>query len=406
MKRPEILAPAGDMERLKYAFAYGADAVYLAYTSFGMRTACNNFTLEELQEAIEYAHSLDKKVYITLNVYALQEQISPIVEFLQKVEPLSPDAFLVADLGILTLIKKYAPTIPIHISTQANITNAASARAFYELGARRVVLARELSLEEIALIRKEVPKDLELECFVHGAMCMSVSGRCHLSQYMTGRDANQGGCAQPCRWSYSVMEQTREGQYFPVESYPEGSYIFNAKDLCMIEYLHQLCEAGIDSFKIEGRAKTFYYVAAVVKAYKEALDAVMNGAPQPQKALEEVQKVSHRGYSTGFYFGRPDADATNRETGGYIRHYDVVAIVESACPDGALIRQRNKFLVGDTLELLSPKSESQAFTVTKIINEAGEEVTSAPHADERLTLFTDPALTFEKMDIIRKKRTE
>ncbi len=406
MKRPEILAPAGDMERLQYAFAYGADAVYLAYTSFGMRTACDNFTLEELQEAIEYAHARNKKVYITLNVYALQEQLGLIADFLKKVEPLQPDAFLVADLGVLSLAKQYAPSIPIHISTQANITNAASARAFYELGARRVVLARELSLEEIRSIRNDVPADLELECFVHGAMCMSVSGRCHLSQYMTGRDANQGGCAQPCRWSYTVMEQTRPGQYFPVESHAEGSYIFNAKDLCMIEHLQELCEAGINSFKIEGRAKTFYYVAAVVKAYREALDAVMSGASQPEKALKEVQKVSHRGYSTGFYFGRPDADATNRETGGYIRKYDVVAVVEKADAVSAVIRQRNKFVCGDELELLSPEGESQTFRVEKIINEQGEEVLQAPHADERLRLVTEPAISLDTMDILRKKRTE
>ena len=345
----EILSPAGDFQKLKYAIRYGADAVYLAFDEFGMRTASKNFSYDELESAINYAHSQNVKVYLTVNTYPTNDDVKKMPEFFKKVEKLSPDAFIIADVGVMALAKKYAPSVDIHVSTQANVTNYETALAFKEMGAKRVVLARELSLENIKEIKKNVG-DLELECFVHGAMCMSVSGRCSLSNYFTGRDANKGNCSHPCRWSYSISEEKRPGIYFPIEENDKGTFIFNSKDLCMIEYVKELYEAGVTSFKIEGRVKSFYYVATVTNAYKTAKIAVLNGKDYDKEyLLDEVKKVSNRHYTTGFYFNRADESASNYQTSAYERIYDVVGVVESYDEDKkiAKIIQKNKFSLGD-----------------------------------------------------------
>lgn len=406
MKKPELLAPAGDMTRLRYALAYGADAVYVAYREFGMRAAAGNFDLEELKEAIGLCHDRGAKLYITVNTYPTVEETARLPRFFEDVAALSPDGFIIADLGVLTLAKAYAPGVPIHISTQANITNAVTAKAYADLGACRIVLAREVSLEQIRAIRKAVGEKVEIECFVHGAMCMSVSGRCHLSAFLTGRDANRGACAQPCRWEYTIMEKTREGQYFPVEQDDKGTYIFNSKDMCMVHHIDDLIEAGVDSFKIEGRMKTFYYVACTVKAYRQAIDEYFAAGTlsRPEYHLTQAGKASHRDFSTGFYYAPMGEDGFNTLDGGYIRPYDVVATVERWQDGIALIRQKNKFAVGDELEILSPHQEDFTFVVERMTNEEGQSVADAPHSQQ--LLFVPCPKPLEPMAILRKKNNE
>lgn len=402
MKKPELLAPAGDMQRLRYALHYGADAVYVAYRQFGMRAACANFDYEQLREAIALCHAVGARLYVTVNTYPTVDEVTELPAFFKQMSKLAPDAFIIADIGVMALAKEYAPEIPIHVSTQANITNAVTAKQYAALGATRVVLARETSLAQIRQIRKELPEAVEIECFVHGAMCMSVSGRCHLSAMFTGRDANRGACAQPCRWQYTVMEQTRPGQYFPVEQDDKGTYIFNSKDMCMIEHIPELMEAGVDSFKIEGRMKTFYYVAATVSAYRAAIDEIVQTGTlaDPAAALHEVGKASHRDFSTGFYFGPMNEDGFNTFDGGYIRPYDVVATVEDYADGIALIQQKNKFAVGDTLEVLSPNDKPKCFTVESMTDEEGNSVSDAPHSQQLLHIPCPFEL--HPMDILRK----
>ena len=403
MKKPELLAPVGDMTRLNYAVAYGADAVYMAYRNFGMRASAGNFDLEEMKEAIDFCHRSGVKVYVTVNTYPTVEETEQLPAFFSELCELAPDAMIIADIGVMTLAKRYAPNIPIHISTQANITNPVTAKAYADLGATRLVLARECSLEDIRRIKAAVGEQVEIECFVHGAMCMSVSGRCHLSAFLTGRDANRGACAQPCRWEYTIMEKTREGQYFPVCQDQKGTYIFNSKDMCMIEHISDLIEAGVDSFKIEGRMKTFYYVAATVKAYRQAIDEVCatGKLTDPTHYLAQAGKASHRDFSTGFYYAPMDENGFNTKDGGYIRPYDVVATVVENGDGKVLVQQKNRFFAGDELEVLSPDREDFTFVVESLITEEGESVTSAPHSQQLLWIPCTQRL--HPLAILRKK---
>ncbi|MBR5783064.1 MAG: U32 family peptidase [Clostridia bacterium] len=403
MKKPELLAPAGDMMRLRYALAYGADAIYVAYRSFGMRAACANFDEEQLRQAVALCHSQNVKLYVTVNTYPTVEEMNKLPKFLTLLEEIRPDGMIIADIGVMTLAGQYAPSVPIHVSTQANITNPVTALTYVKMGATRLVLARECSLEDIRQIKAAVGNQAEIECFVHGAMCMSVSGRCHLSAFLTGRDANRGACAQPCRWEYTIVEKMREGQYFPVVQDDRGTYIFNSKDMCMIEHIGDLIEAGVDSFKIEGRMKTFYYVATTVKAYREAIDeyAANGKLLAPEYHLTQAGKASHRDFSTGFYYAPMDENGFNTQNGGYIRPYDVVATVEKWEDGRVLICQKNKFAVGDELEVLSPCGKDFTFTVQSLTTAEGEAVADAPHSQQLLWIPCEKELG--TMDVLRKK---
>ena len=360
---PELLCPAGDLIRLKTAVDFGADAVYLAGQEFGMRTASSNFSLEDLKEGVDYAHKNGVSVHITCNTLPHEDELARLPDFLSYVDSIGADAIISGDLGTINLVKKYAPHCELHASVQSGIVNSETAKALYNMGAKRVVLARELSLAEIESIRKNTPDDLELECFIHGAMCVSYSGRCLLSSYMTGRDANRGDCAQPCRWSYNLMEETREGQLFNITETEKGTYILNANDLCMAEHLKKLSDIGVSSFKIEGRAKTEYYVAVTTNAYRGIVDSLLDSDENwsaPAWAIDELNKISHRTYSTGFYFGRPQ-NAQTYENAGYMRDYAIAAIVtgyEDGCVTAIL---KNKFLKGTALDCL--EAGSVPFTV-------------------------------------------
>ena len=348
----ELLAPAGDMERLRMSLAYGADAVYLAGTDFGMRSFAGNFTPEELKQAVALCHSRGVAVHVTCNTMPRNGEIARMPEWLEYLQELGVDAAILADVGVLSLLKKHAPGVKAHISTQASVSNYQAAAAWYELGAGRVILARELSLDEIREIRAKAPKELELEAFVHGAMCVSYSGRCLLSNYMTGRDASRGACAQPCRYQYALVEEKRPGEYFPIGEDAGGAYILNSRDMCMIDHIQELLDAGLDSLKIEGRAKSAYYAAVVTAAYRHAVDAALAGEPLDPVWREEVEKVSHRPYSTGFYFGEPGQHTSHAR---YVRDWQVMAVVTSCAPDGtALCELRNKLSAGDELELVGP----------------------------------------------------
>ena len=359
MKKLELLSPSGDRERLQMAVLYGADSVYLAGTSFGMRSFAGNFSPEELPEAVAFAHSHGVHVHVTVNTMPRSNEISALCEHLERLQDAGADALIVADLGVFKLAQKYAPRCALHVSTQQSISNYACACAWHDLGASRVVLARELSLEEIRTIRDKTPKDLEIEAFGHGAMCVSYSGRCLLSSYMTGRDPNRGACAQPCRYQYALMEEKRPGEYFPVFEDEKGTYIMNSRDMCMIDHLKELKDAGVDCIKIEGRAKSAYYAAIVTGAYRHAIDAMEAGEPLDPVWRNEVEKVSHRYYSTGFYFGQPGQYTENSR---YIREWQVCAIVESCDKNGlALCSLRNKFSAGDELEAVGPDTQPFVF---------------------------------------------
>lgn len=387
LTQPEILAPAGDWERFEAALDFGADAVYLGGTQFGMRAASAKFTPELLEKATRLAHQRGKRVYLTCNTLPRNQEIPLFQGFLEQAVACQVDALIVADLGLLALVRQYAPDMPIHMSTQTGIVNYAAANQLYQMGASRVVLARELSLDEIAEIRAKTPKELEIEAFVHGAMCMSFSGRCLLSSYLTNRDANRGACSQPCRWSYHLMEEKRPGQFFPVFEDEHGSYILNAKDLCMLPYLDKVVEAGVDSLKIEGRAKSSYYVSVVTNAYRQAMDLYLQDPAQfqvPDWLLEEVYKVSHRQYCTGFFFGHPQ-DCQYYETGGYIRNYDVVACVDRWEDDRCYATQRNRFFAGDRVEILAPGQKPFALEITDLRDGEGTSIETANHAMMQLS---------------------
>ena len=372
-KKPELLAPAGDMERLRMAVLYGADAVYLAGTSFGMRSFAGNFSPEELPQAVAWAHDHGVRVHVTVNTMPRNNEVIHLPAYLEQLQEAGVDALIMADMGAFSLAGKYAPSCERHISTQASVANYVCANAWYDLGAKRVILARELSLGEIREIREKVPEDLELEAFVHGAMCVSYSGRCLLSNYMTGRDSNRGACAQPCRYQYYLMEEKRPGEYFPVFEDEKGTYILNSRDMCMIDHVEELMHAGLSSLKIEGRAKSAYYAAIVTGAYRHVIDDVAAGRAVDPVWRDEVEHVSHRHYSTGFYFGQPGQYTENAR---YIREWQVVALVTDCTPDGmATLSLRNKFTAGDTLELVGPDTKPMTFTAPVMEDEAGEPLT-------------------------------
>ena len=378
----EVLSPVGDTERFNAALKYGADAVYLGRKSFGMRSSPMNFDYEQLISAVNKAHEKGVKVYLTCNTLPRNNEIPEFQQFIEEAVSAKVDAVIVADIGLMALVKKFAPDMEIHMSTQTGIVNYVTATELYNMGAKRVVLARELSLEEIAEIRVKSPKDMEIEVFVHGAMCVSFSGRCMLSQYLVNRDANRGECAQPCRWSYHLMEEKRTDQFFPVFEDEKGTYILNAKDLCMIDHIDKLAEAGVSSLKIEGRAKSAYYVAVITNAYRMAVDEYYknpNNFKLSDWIHDEVFKVSHRKYCTGFFFGHPK-DCQYYETGGYIRNYDVVAVVEK-CENGIVYcTQRNKFMAGDTVEVVSPSQKPIEITIDELFDENGNSIETANHA--------------------------
>lgn len=368
MRKPELLAPAGDMERLRMAVLYGADAVYLAGTSFGMRSFAGNFSPEELPEAVAFAHAHGVRVHVTVNTMPRGDELPALPAHLRLLNDSGVDALILADLGVFRMAQREAPNCELHISTQVSIANAACAAAWHELGAKRVVLARELSLEEIRVIRRDTPPELELETFAHGAMCVSYSGRCLLSNYMTGRDSNRGACAQPCRYQYALMEEKRPGEYFPVFEDEKGTYIMNSRDMCMIDHLAELAEAGVDCIKVEGRAKSAYYAAIITGAYRHALDAVAAGEPVDPVWRDEVEHVSHRRYSTGFFFGQPGQYYQNSR---YIRDWQICAVVTDCDADGhATLSLRNKFAMGDEVELVGP--DTRPFTMTVPLMEGAD----------------------------------
>lgn len=373
----ELLAPAGDFERLEMALHYGADAVYLAGTQFGMRASAGNFTFPELSKATKLAHANGTAVHMTCNTLPREDELAQLPEFLEQAQDAGVDAFIIADLGVMAAAKKYAPKVSRHVSTQLGVINSATANVLFDMGADRVVLARETPMEDIRKIRANTPKELEIEAFVHGAMCVSFSGRCLLSNYLTGRDANRGACAQPCRWKYHLVEEKRPGEYFEI-SEDKGTHIMNSRDMCMIEHIPELIDAGVTSFKIEGRMKSAYYAAAVTNAYRHAIDYALKGEALPKVWIDELNKVSHRPYYTGFYYGDPGQHFAEAS---YFSDAYVCAVVENCADDGfAELTQRNRFCVGDMVELLTNEGEPISFAVTELWDENGEAITATPHA--------------------------
>lgn len=398
----ELLAPAGNLERLETALYFGADAVYLAYKKYGLRAFADNFDRDELSKAVKLTHAAGKKVYVTVNVFARDDDFGEMPEFLTFLNGIKPDGAIVSDLGVAALVKKYAPDVPLHLSTQANLTNKYAATEYVNYGFKRLVLSRELNLTEIRRIRDFIPSDIELEAFVHGAMCISYSGRCLLSNFLTNRSGNHGECAQSCRWEYTLKERTREDE-LPIEEDERGSYILNSKDMNMLAYLDKIADAGVTSFKIEGRAKTSYYVASVVNCYRRALDIYNSGKPfvLPEELIGDLDKPSHRMYCTGFYFNDTENNQCY-ETSKPKQSYDFAALVLDGFTGGAVIEMRNRFKTGEELEVLSPNAyHNSVITVGRMENEAGETVTDALLVKQKLRLFTDVPL--QKGDILRKK---
>ncbi len=396
-KRIEILAPAGDMERLTMALHYGADAVYLAGERFGMRAAAGNFSEELLPKAVKMAHESGTKVYVTCNNLVRNNEVADIPQFLAMLSDIGADAVIAADIGVMAMSKKYAPKLPIHISTQAGIVNYETAKTFYDMGACRVILARELSLSEIAEIRAKTPAELELEAFGHGAMCMSFSGRCLLSNYLTHRDANRGACAQPCRWKYHLVESQRPNEYMEITE-DGGTFIMNSRDMCMIEHIPEMMDAGVTSLKIEGRMKSAYYAAVVTNAYRHAADFASRGEKLPDVWRDEVNKVSHREYSTGFFFGEP---GQYYKDSMYFSDAEVCAVVEGKAENGLTrLTQRNKFWLGDTLELVTRENEPIAFEVTGLFDAEGNSIESTPHP--MMEFMMKLPVEAEPLSIIRK----
>lgn len=403
MKKPELLAPAGNMEKLKMALLYGADAVYLGGKAFGLRAFGGNFTNEELQEAVDFAHKLGKKIYVTVNIFPHNSDIAKLPTYLTFLNEIKVDAILVADLGVFTLAKEYASDVELHISTQANNTNWAAVNAWAELGASRVVLAREMSLEEVKEIREKC--SVELEMFVHGAMCISYSGRCLMSNYLTGRDANRGSCAQPCRWNYALVEEKRPGQYFPVLEDERGTYIFNSKDMCLLPYLPDVIASGVDSLKIEGRMKSVHYAASVVKAYREAIDSYFAAPEQfeiKKEWVEELDKVSHRAYTTGFYYGRPTEKDQIYGTSSYTQTSDFVGLVldYDEKTGFATVEQRNNMKVGQEIEIFQPHLAGYRQILQEMYNDEGEAIQVAPHPQQIVKIRMDKPV--EPYGILRR----
>lgn len=402
--KPELLIPANNIEVFKTAITYGADAVYIGGEVFSLRAKAKNFTNEEMKEAVEYAHQRGVKVYVTANILAHNEDIEEARKYFEEMNEIKPDAFIISDPGIFTIAKEVCPDIEIHISTQANNTNYMTYKFWWDQGATRVVSARELSLKEIKEIRNNIPEDMEIESFIHGAMCISYSGRCLLSNYFTGRDANQGACTHPCRWKYSVMEEQRPGEYLPVYENERGTYIFNSKDLCMIEYIPEMIDAGIDSFKIEGRMKTALYVATVARTYRKAIDDYLESPELYKKNMDwykdEIGKCTYRQFSTGFYFGKPTHENQIYDSNTYINEYIYLGTILDKDSDGqVLIQQKNKFCVGDEIEIMKPDGRDIITKVIGMKNERGEAVESCPHSKEMIWL--DLSIQPEICDILR-----
>lgn len=397
MKREdfELLAPCGDLEKLKIAVVYGADAVYFGGEMFSLRAGAGNLTIDEMKEGIEFAHKYGKRCYLTINIFAHNEDIEPLTAYLHKIKELDIDAFIVSDPGIIDLIFEIMPDAEIHLSTQANMTNYRTANFWHKMGVKRLVLARELTFDEIAQIRKNIPETMELESFVHGAMCISYSGRCLLSNFMIERDANRGACAHPCRWKYQLVEEKRPGEYYPVEEDGRGTYILNSRDLCMIEYIPQLVESGIMSAKIEGRMKSAFYVATIISAYRKAIDAYFDDPLNYQfkdEWMAEVKKVSHREFTTGFYFDKPTNKDQNYQTSAYTRDYTFTGVVRDYDEETglALVEQRNKMVIGDTIEVFGPDMPFFTQTLLEMYDaQTKEPLTSAPHPQQMLLIKMD-----------------
>lgn len=409
MRRPELLIPASSLEVLKIAVVFGADAVYIGGEVFGLRAKAKNFSMEEMKEGIDFAHEHGVKVYVTANILAHNEDLAGVQEYFKELREIKPDALIISDPGIFEIAKEICPEIERHVSTQANNTNYGTYRFWYAQGAKRVVSARELSLEEIKEIRKNIPEDLEIETFIHGAMCISYSGRCLLSNYFTGRDANQGACTHPCRWKYAVVEEKRPNEYLPVYENERGTYIFNSKDLCMIEHIPELMESGIDSFKIEGRMKTALYVATVARTYRKAIDDYKQSPELYQKNLpwylDQISNCTYRQFTTGFFFGKPSEETQIYDNNTYVKEYTYLGIVGEQNQQGLYrIEQRNKFSVGEEIEVMKPNGENVTVTVKRILDEEGHEMESAPHPKQ--VLYIDLGQSLERYDILRKKEKE
>ena len=405
MKRhPELLIPASSLEVLKTAVIFGADAVYIGGEAFGLRAKAKNFSMEEMREGIEFAHARDVKVYVTANILAHNSDLPEVRKYFQELKSVKPDALIIADPGVFDIAKEVCPEIDRHISTQANNTNYGTYNFWYRQGASRVVSARELSMQELKELRANIPDDLEIETFIHGAMCISYSGRCLLSNYFTGRDANRGACTHPCRWKYAVVEETRPGEYMPVYENERGTYIFNSKDLCMIEHIPELIDAGIDSLKIEGRMKTALYVATVARTYRKAIDDYQKDPQLYRKNmpwyLDQISNCTYRKFTTGFFFGKPDDSAQIYDSNTYVKDYTYLGIVGETGDGMCRIEQRNKFSVGETIEIMKPNGENPEAVVKRIVNEEGEEQESAPHPKQ--VLFVELSSCPEKYDILRR----
>lgn len=402
--RPELLIPASNLEVLKVAVMYGADAVYIGGEAFGLRAKAKNFSSDDMREGIAFAHEHGVKVFVTANILAHNNDLAGVREYMKELKDIKPDALIIADPAIFTIAKEICPEIEIHISTQANNTNYGTFNFWHSLGAKRVVTARELSLNEIKEIRENIPEDLEIETFIHGAMCISYSGRCLLSSFMAGRDANQGACTHPCRWKYAVMEESRPGEYMPVYENERGTYIFNSKDLCMIEHIPEMMESGIDSFKIEGRMKTALYVATVARTYRMAIDDYKKSPDYYRSRIpfykSEIAKCTYRQYTTGFFFGKPDENTQIYDSNTYVKEYTYLGIIGGKNEKGYRIEQRNKFSVGETIEVMKPNGENISVTVQAMYDEDGNSQESAPHPKQ--VLYVDLGIELEEFDILRR----
>lgn len=406
MRNIELLIPASSLEVLKTAVIFGADAVYIGGEAFGLRAKAKNFSMEDMKEGIRFAHEHNVKVYVTANILAHNEDLEGAEEYFRELKEIKPDALIIADPGIFALAKKIMPEMEIHISTQANNTNYGTYLFWYNLGAKRVVSARELSLKEIREIRERIPEDMEIETFVHGAMCISYSGRCLLSNYFTGRDANRGACTHPCRWKYAIVEETRPGEYMPVYENERGTYIFNSKDLCMIEHIPDMLEAGIDSLKVEGRMKTALYVATVARTYRKAIDDYRESPELYKKNmpwyLEEISKCTYRQFTTGFFYGKPDENTQIYDNNTYIKEYTYLGMIGGKTENGLYrIEQRNKFSVGEVIEVMKPNGENISASVRSITDEEGNPQESAPHPKQ--VLYIDLGMELDQYDILRRK---
>lgn len=409
MRKTELLIPAGSLEVLKTAVIYGADAVYIGGEAFGLRAKAKNFSNDDIREGIAFAHERGVKVYITANILAHNDDLPGVEEYFNQLKEIRPDALIISDPGVFTIAKRILPEMEIHISTQANNTNYGTYQFWYEQGAKRVVSARELSLKEIGEIRARIPEDMEIESFIHGAMCISYSGRCLLSNYFVGRDANQGACTHPCRWKYHIAEETRPGEYMPVYENERGTYIFNSKDLCMIEHVPEMIGAGIDSFKIEGRMKTALYVATVARTYRKAIDDYQKDPELYRRNLEwykaEIGKCTYREFTTGFYFGKPDSTTQIYDNNTYVKNYTYLGTVEGADENGRYrIEQKNKFSVGEQIEVMKPDGRNEEVLVKAIYDEEGNPQESAPHPKQ--VLYIDLDIELEPYDILRRSEME